>query len=159
VRCCCLLHGMSLLLAHFGTADVAKIHGHVASLERLYESSIDLCSIENVTWGLFKKFRPLDAQRYRVFDETVSSPSLPFVTSVNTAESYPAAIVEALREIMADAQTPISAMRSNSGISWCRTLQPTNIWLATSWRPRNLVIRLFLARNGRPTLAVIADLR
>jgi ABC-type phosphate/phosphonate transport system substrate-binding protein len=86
-------------------SSVVMTHGHVASLERLHEGGIDLCSIDNVTWGLFKKFRPVDAQRYRVLDETVSSPSLPFVTSVKTSDSDAAAIVEALREIMADAQT------------------------------------------------------
>ncbi len=86
-------------------SSVVMTHGHVASLERLHEGSIDLCSIDNVTWGLFKKFRSLDAQRYRVLDETVSSPSLPFVTSVKTSDSDAAAIVEALREFMADTKT------------------------------------------------------
>lgn len=85
-------------------SSVVMTGGHVASLERLDEGSIDLCSIDNVTWGLFKKLRPLIAERYRVLDETVSSPSLPFVTSVNTAESDVAAIVETLHEIMADPQ-------------------------------------------------------
>jgi ABC-type phosphate/phosphonate transport system substrate-binding protein len=86
-------------------SSVVMTGGHVASLERLGKGSIDLCSIDNVTWGLFKKFRPLVAHRYRVLDETASSPSLPFVTSVKTAESDAAAIVDALREIMADSQT------------------------------------------------------
>jgi ABC-type phosphate/phosphonate transport system substrate-binding protein len=85
-------------------SSVVMTGGHVASLERLDEGSIDLCSIDNVTWGLFRKFRPAIAERYRVLDETVSSPSLPFVTSVTTAESDAAAIVEALGEIMADPQ-------------------------------------------------------
>ena len=85
-------------------SSVVMTGGHVASLERLGDGSIDLCSIDNVTWGLFKKFRPVIADRYRVLDETVSSPSLPFVTSVNTAESDAAAIVEVLHQIMADPQ-------------------------------------------------------
>jgi ABC-type phosphate/phosphonate transport system substrate-binding protein len=79
--------------------------GHVASLERLDESGIDICSIDNVTWGFFKKFRPAAAERYRILAETVSSPSLPFVTSVNTTQSDAVAIAEALHEIMHDPQT------------------------------------------------------
>ena len=47
--------------------------GHVASLERLGDRSIDVCSIDNVTWRLFSKFRPVAAERYRILDETVAS--------------------------------------------------------------------------------------
>jgi ABC-type phosphate/phosphonate transport system substrate-binding protein len=79
--------------------------GHVASLERLDDGRIDICSIDNVTWGFFEKFRPIAAKRYRILDETPSSPSLPFVTSVNTTESDAVAIAEALHEIMGDPQT------------------------------------------------------
>jgi ABC-type phosphate/phosphonate transport system substrate-binding protein len=86
-------------------SSVVMTGGHVASLERLDESSIDVCSIDNVTWGLFRKFRPVTAERYRILDETVSSPSLPFVTTVNTSESDAMAIAEALHEIMDDPQT------------------------------------------------------
>jgi ABC-type phosphate/phosphonate transport system substrate-binding protein len=79
--------------------------GHVRSLERLGDGSIDVCSVDNVTWGLFRKFRAVAAQRYRILDETVTSPSLPFVTSAGTTASDAAAIVEALHEIMDDPQT------------------------------------------------------
>jgi ABC-type phosphate/phosphonate transport system substrate-binding protein len=79
--------------------------GHVASLERLNEGSIDICSIDNVTWGYFRKFRPVAAKRYRILDETPSSPSLPFVTSVTTTESDAVAIAEALHEVVSDPQT------------------------------------------------------
>ena len=57
-----------------------------------------------MTWGFFRKFRPVTAERYRILDETVSSPSLPFVTTVNTSESDAMAIAEALHEIMDDPQ-------------------------------------------------------
>jgi ABC-type phosphate/phosphonate transport system substrate-binding protein len=86
-------------------SSVVMTGGHVASLERLDENGIDACSIDNVTWGFFKKFRPLAAKRYRILDETVFSPSLPFVTSVNTRGSDATAIAEALHEIMDDPQT------------------------------------------------------
>jgi ABC-type phosphate/phosphonate transport system substrate-binding protein len=83
-------------------SSVVMTGGHVASLERLAGSRIDVCSIDNVTWGFFRKFRPVTAERYRILDETVSSPSLPFVTTVNTSECDAMAIAEALHEIMDD---------------------------------------------------------
>jgi ABC-type phosphate/phosphonate transport system substrate-binding protein len=86
-------------------SSVVMTGGHVASLERLGDCSIDVCSIDNVTWGFFRKFRPIGAKRYRILDQTVPSPSLPFATSVSTAASDAAAIAEALHEIMGDPQT------------------------------------------------------
>jgi ABC-type phosphate/phosphonate transport system substrate-binding protein len=83
-------------------SSVVMTGGHVASLERLGDRSIDICSIDNVTWGFFRKFRPVAAKRYRILEETVPSPSLPFVTSVDTTESDAIAIAEALHEIMED---------------------------------------------------------
>jgi ABC-type phosphate/phosphonate transport system substrate-binding protein len=85
-------------------SSVVMTGAHVTSLERLDDGSIDISSVDNVTWGFFKKFRPLAAARYRILDETVSSPSLPFVTSANTTESDAVALVEALYEIMNDPQ-------------------------------------------------------
>jgi ABC-type phosphate/phosphonate transport system substrate-binding protein len=85
-------------------SSVVMTGGHVRSLERLGDGSIDVCSVDNVTWGFFRKFRPVVAQRYRILDETVTSPSPPFVTSVNTTASDAAAIAEALHEIMDDPQ-------------------------------------------------------
>src|SRR6202161_2965641 len=85
-------------------SSVVMTGGHVASLERLDDGRIDICSIDNVTWGFFGKFRPVAAKRYRILDETPSSPSLPFVTSVHTTESDAVAIGEALHEIMGDPQ-------------------------------------------------------
>jgi ABC-type phosphate/phosphonate transport system substrate-binding protein len=86
-------------------SSVVMTGGHVASLERLGEGGIDICSIDNITWGFFEKFRPVAAKRYRILDETPSSPSLPFVTSVNTTESDAVAIAEALHGIMGDPRT------------------------------------------------------
>lgn len=83
-------------------SSVVMTGAHIASLECLDEGSIDTCSIDNVTWGFFRKFRPGAAERFRILDETVSSPSLPFVTSVNTTEADAVALAEALYEIMTD---------------------------------------------------------
>jgi ABC-type phosphate/phosphonate transport system substrate-binding protein len=85
-------------------SSVVMTGAHVTSLERLEDRSIDVCSIDNVTWGFFKKFCPADAERYRVIGETVSSPSLPFATSISTTESDAYALAEALYEIMRDPQ-------------------------------------------------------
>jgi ABC-type phosphate/phosphonate transport system substrate-binding protein len=85
-------------------SSVVVTGAHVTSLELLDQESIDVCSIDNVTWGLFKKFRPSAAERYRILDETVSSPSLPFVTSISTTESDAAAVTMTLYEIVNDSQ-------------------------------------------------------
>lgn len=86
-------------------SSVVMTGGHVASLDRLLDRTIDVCSIDNVTWGFFRKFRPGAAARFRVLDETPPSPSLPFVTSSTTSELDWAIIVDALKEIFADPQT------------------------------------------------------
>jgi len=85
-------------------SSVVMTGAHVTSLQRLEEGSIDTCSVDNVTWGFFKKFRPCVAERYRILAETVSSPSLPFVTSVNTTESEAVTLAETLYEIVNDPQ-------------------------------------------------------
>lgn len=85
-------------------SSIVLTGAHVTSLELLDQGSIDVCSIDNVTWGFFKRFRPRAAERYRILDETVSSPSLPFVTSINTTESDATAVAETLYEIVNDPQ-------------------------------------------------------
>ncbi len=86
-------------------SSVVMTGGHVASLDRLLDGTIDVCSIDNVTWGFFQKFRPDAATRFRILDETVSSPSLPFVTSSTTGEAEVAILTEALNELFADPST------------------------------------------------------
>ena len=43
--------------------------------------------------------------RFRVLDETVSSPTLPFVTSSTTSDAEAAIIVEALNDLFGDPET------------------------------------------------------
>jgi ABC-type phosphate/phosphonate transport system substrate-binding protein len=88
---------------------------HIASLEQLETRSIDACSIDSVTWGFFKKFRHSAAERFRILDETVSSPSLPFVTWARTEQTTAVALTEAIYEIMKDPQ--MSQVREMLGLT------------------------------------------
>jgi len=81
---------------------VVMTGAHVKSLQYLAEGTIDACSIDSVTWGFFKKLRPGAAEHYRILDKTVSSPCLPFVTSIGSTASEVTALTEALYEIMSD---------------------------------------------------------
>jgi ABC-type phosphate/phosphonate transport system substrate-binding protein len=83
-------------------SSVVTTGAHVTSLQYLVERVIDVCPIDSVTWGFFEKFCPVAAERYRILDETVSSPCLPFVTSVDTAPSEVTALGEVLYELMSD---------------------------------------------------------
>jgi ABC-type phosphate/phosphonate transport system substrate-binding protein len=86
-------------------AEVKMTGGHIASLDRLADGSIDLCSIDCVTWGFFEKFRPEAAARFRLIGETPPSPALPYVTSAATTSRDRQALTEALHEFMADPTT------------------------------------------------------
>jgi ABC-type phosphate/phosphonate transport system substrate-binding protein len=86
-------------------ASVVMTGGHIPSLDKLRDGSIDLCSIDNVTWGFFKKNRPAAAAAFRVLAETIDSPSLPFVTSSTTSASDASLITEALFELFDDPST------------------------------------------------------
>jgi ABC-type phosphate/phosphonate transport system substrate-binding protein len=43
--------------------SVVMTGGHLASLDHLDNQTIDACSIDCVTWGLFRKYRPAEAAR------------------------------------------------------------------------------------------------
>ncbi len=99
-------------------SSVVMTGAHVESLARLDEGRIDMCAIDNVTWGFFKKFRSIAAKQYRILAETVASPSLPFVTSVNTTEADVVALAEILSDIMKDPQiAPIRDVLELTGLS------------------------------------------
>lgn len=86
-------------------SSVVMTGGHMPSLDRLRDRTIDLCSIDNVTWGFLIKFRPQAAAEFRMIGETVASPSLPFVTSSMTSEVEAAKMAEALFELFRDPAT------------------------------------------------------
>jgi ABC-type phosphate/phosphonate transport system substrate-binding protein len=94
--------------------SVVMTGGHLASLDHLDKEAIDACSIDCVTWGLFRKFRPADATRYRILGRTTSSPSLPYVTSTATDPQMVAALRESLDAVLSDPST--AAMRETLGL-------------------------------------------
>jgi ABC-type phosphate/phosphonate transport system substrate-binding protein len=85
--------------------SVVMTGGHLASLDKLHKETIDLCAIDCVTWGLFRKFRPSDAVHYRILAQTPPSPSLPFVTSTTTDEQTVMSLRESLDALFSDPAT------------------------------------------------------
>lgn len=84
---------------------VVMTGGHRDSIEQLIAGAIDLCSIDCVTWGLLTRYAPELTGRCRVLDETPSSPSLPFVTSIATPAGDANALADALHDVMRDPAT------------------------------------------------------
>jgi ABC-type phosphate/phosphonate transport system substrate-binding protein len=73
--------------------QVIETGGHPASLDRLIRGEGDVASIDCVTYGFWRHYRPEAAAQVRILAETPVSPAIPFVTSVAT----PPAIVDILR--------------------------------------------------------------
>jgi ABC-type phosphate/phosphonate transport system substrate-binding protein len=95
--------------------SVVMTGGHLASLDHLDKQTIDACSIDCVTWGLFRKFRPTHAMRYRILGRTPPSPSLPYVTSAATDAKLVIALRESLDEVFSDPATV--ALRETLGLT------------------------------------------
>jgi ABC-type phosphate/phosphonate transport system substrate-binding protein len=87
--------------------SVVMTGGHLASLVHLDKQTIDVCSIDCVTWGLFRKFRPADAVRYRILERTAPSPSLPYVTSATTDAQAVATLRKSLDALFSDPATAV----------------------------------------------------
>lgn len=79
-------------------AAVVETGGHPASLDLLLRGEGDVASIDCVTYALWQRCRPDEARRVRVIAETPTSPSIPFVTSIET----PSEIVAVLRAALAE---------------------------------------------------------
>jgi len=73
--------------------QVIETGGHPASLERLIRGEGDVASIDCVTYGFWRHYRPEAAAQVRILAETPVSPAIPFVTSVAT----PPPVVDMLR--------------------------------------------------------------
>jgi ABC-type phosphate/phosphonate transport system substrate-binding protein len=85
--------------------SVVMTGGHLASIGHLRRETIDLCAVDCVTWGLFRKFRPEDAVHYRVLAQTAPSPSLPYVTSITMDARTVAALRDSLDALFSDPVT------------------------------------------------------
>jgi ABC-type phosphate/phosphonate transport system substrate-binding protein len=95
--------------------SVVMTGGHLASLDHLDKEAIDVCSIDCVTWGLFRRLRPADAERYRILGRTAPSPSLPYVTSAATDPQMVAALRDSLDAVFSDPAT--AAIRETLGLA------------------------------------------
>ena len=97
---------------------VVMTDGHVQSLDRLIAGTIDLCSIDSVTWGFVERFRPDLARQVRVLEGTVPSPSLPFATAATTPPDQVVMLRSALDDVFADPGTAeIRAALALTGIA------------------------------------------
>ncbi len=74
-------------------SNVVFTSSHCISLSCLAKRTIDLCSVDCVTWGLLQRYYPADTAGLRVLEWTEPSPCLPFVTSVATPHVIGAALV------------------------------------------------------------------
>jgi ABC-type phosphate/phosphonate transport system substrate-binding protein len=95
--------------------EVVMTGGHLASLDHLHGETIDLCAIDCVTWGLFRRFRPADAMHYRILAQTARSPSPPLVTSTTTDAWTVAALRESLAKLFWDPAT--ASVRETLGLT------------------------------------------
>jgi ABC-type phosphate/phosphonate transport system substrate-binding protein len=83
--------------------SAVKITGaHATSLDWLADGRIDLCSVDCVTWGLIRRYRPDAANCFRILAHTTSSPTLPFVTSARTPEPISVQMKLALQDMIDD---------------------------------------------------------
>ena len=72
---------------------IIETGGHPASLDRLIHGDGDVASIDCVTYGFWRHYRPQAAAQVRILAATPISPAIPFVTSAATLP----AVVEILR--------------------------------------------------------------
>jgi ABC-type phosphate/phosphonate transport system substrate-binding protein len=80
-------------------ARTIETGGHPASLDLLLRGEGDVASIDCVTYAFWRRHRPAAAQRVRIVAETPPSPSIPFVTSVETSPEIVAVLRAALSEL------------------------------------------------------------
>lgn len=86
-------------------SQVKMTGSHTASLMQLGARMIDMCAVDCVTWGLLKHHYPAVGVQFRVLAETIPSPSLPFVTSVDTPENEVALLVDVMHNVVRGPET------------------------------------------------------
>jgi ABC-type phosphate/phosphonate transport system substrate-binding protein len=82
--------------------SVTETHSHTESMKRVAAGDLDAASIDNVTYGFFREFRPEAVSALRVLDETPQSPAIPFVTSIATPREQADALRSALLRLAND---------------------------------------------------------
>jgi ABC-type phosphate/phosphonate transport system substrate-binding protein len=82
--------------------QVIETGGHPASLDCLIRGEGDVASIDCVTYGFWRHYRPEAAAQLRVLTETPLSPAIPFVTSVATPPDVVDILRVALRTLGSD---------------------------------------------------------
>src|SRR5262245_12248400 len=82
--------------------SIAETHSHPENIERIARGEADATCVDCVTYAFFRRHRPQLADMTRVLAATLSSPSIPFVTSSATPhdlrEQLRAALLAVARE-------------------------------------------------------------
>ena len=116
-------------------SSVIMTGGHVASLQRLGDRSIDVCSIDSVTWGFFGKFRPIAAQRYRILDETVAARRCLSLLQCTQPNRMQRLLPRPCKRSWRILKLPTCVESWDSSAFQLRTLLPMNISRNTSTKP------------------------
>ena len=122
-------------------SNVVVTGGHLHSLELLSAGSIDLCSVDCVTWVLPGAFPAGDDSAKGAFSQRrFPSPSLPFVTTSATSSQAKAALRQALHQISVEPRLRPTHVRL-SPCAASRAWRPrlTNKYSSTSGKPRSLL--------------------
>ena len=103
--------GFRIVQREFGAPEqffgsMVESGGHRQSGRMVASGEADIAAMDAVCWHYFQRFEPQVAAKLRVIHWTASSPSLPFITSLNTS----AATLAALREVLEN----ISVREENS---------------------------------------------
>jgi ABC-type phosphate/phosphonate transport system substrate-binding protein len=77
-------------------SDVTVSGGHLRSMEAVAAGEADAASIDCVTYGFCRIFRPALVDELRIVAETPISPAIPFITAAATPPETAAALTRAL---------------------------------------------------------------
>lgn len=83
-------------------SQVIETGSHPGNLDRIARGEADVTSVDCVTYGFWRRYRPEMAEQVRVLARTPPSPAIPFVTSVATPPVNVAMLRDALRRIARD---------------------------------------------------------
>jgi ABC-type phosphate/phosphonate transport system substrate-binding protein len=79
--------------------SIVETHSQPGNIERVARGEADATCVDSVTYAFFCRHRPQLGKLTRVLAATPPSPSIPFVTSVDTAPSLQDALRNALRNV------------------------------------------------------------